>query len=48
MTALLEAGLQLRAFEEPVPEDDSLRDNPQFEDWYRVPLFNVMLWQKPA
>jgi SAM-dependent methyltransferase len=47
MTTLLETGLQLRAFEEPVPEDDSLRDNPQFEDWYRVPLFNVMLWQRP-
>jgi hypothetical protein len=48
MTALLEADLQLRAFEEPVPEDDSLRADPRFEDWYRVPLFYVMLWQKPG
>jgi len=48
MTALLESGLQLRVFEEPVPEDDSLRSDPRFEDWYRVPLFYVMLWQKPA
>lgn len=47
MSAYLEAGLQLRAFLEPVPEDQSLRDHPQFEDWFRVPLFNVMTWQKP-
>jgi SAM-dependent methyltransferase len=47
MTALLESGLQLRAFEEPVPADDSLRADPRYEDWYRVPLFYVMLWQKP-
>lgn len=47
MTALLAAGLQLRVFQEPVPPDDSLRDDPRFEDWYRVPLFNVMVWQKP-
>jgi SAM-dependent methyltransferase len=45
MTALLECGLQLRAFEEPIPLDDSLRSDPQFEDWYRVPLFYVMLWR---
>ena len=25
-----------------------LRNDPQFEDWYRVPLFYVMLWQKPT
>jgi len=48
MTALLEAGMQLRVFEEPEPEDDSLRSDPRFEDWYRVPLFYVMLWQNPA
>jgi hypothetical protein len=47
MTALLDAGLQLRAFEEPVPPDDSLRDDPRYEDWYRVPPFYVMVWQKP-
>jgi hypothetical protein len=48
MEAYLQAGLTLRAFREPVPEDQSLRDDPRFEDWYRVPLFNVMLWEKPA
>jgi SAM-dependent methyltransferase len=47
MTSLLDAGLQLRAFQEPVPRDDSLRDDPRFEDWYRVPLFYVTVWQKP-
>ncbi|MEX2245673.1 MAG: class I SAM-dependent methyltransferase [Dehalococcoidia bacterium] len=46
MRAYLSAGLTLRAFEEPVPPDDSLRDNPLFEDWYRVPLFTAMLWTK--
>ena len=48
MTAYLEAGLELRAFLEPVPEDQSLRIDPYFEDWFRVQLCNVMTWQKPA
>ncbi|HLG12146.1 MAG TPA: class I SAM-dependent methyltransferase [Dehalococcoidia bacterium] len=48
MEAYLKAGLQLRAFLEPVPKDDSLLADPRFEDWYRVPLFNVMLWEKSA
>lgn len=48
MSAYLEAGLELRAFLEPVPEDQSLRTDPYFEDWFRVPLCNVMTWQKPA
>ena len=48
MQAYLAAGLTLRAFEEPVPEDESLREQYYFEDWFRVPLFNVMLWEKPA
>ncbi len=46
MAAYLEAGLELRAFLEPVPEDQSLRDDPWFEDWFRVPLFTVMNWQR--
>jgi hypothetical protein len=46
MTAYLEAGLHLRSFQEPMPADQSLRDNPYFEDWFRVPDFNVMLWHK--
>jgi SAM-dependent methyltransferase len=47
MQAYLGAGLILRAFLEPVPADQSLREQDYFEDWFRVPLFNVMLWQKP-
>ena len=47
MQAYLSANLVLRRFLEPVPPDDSLRDNPRFEDWYRIPEFTVMRWQKP-
>jgi SAM-dependent methyltransferase len=46
MTQLLATGFTLKAFLEPVPEDEALRDDPQTEDWFRVPLFTVMLWQK--
>lgn len=48
MQAYLGAGLELRAFLEPVPADESLRDLNWAEDWFRVPLFTVMNWQKPA
>ena len=48
MSAYLRAGLILREFLEPVPVDRSLQLHPDFEDWFRVPLFNVMKWQKPA
>ena len=48
MQTYLGAGLVLKSFLEPVPDDISLRDDPRFEDWFRVPLFNVMLWEKPA
>jgi ubiquinone/menaquinone biosynthesis C-methylase UbiE len=48
MHAFLSSGLLLRDFLEPVPEDQSLRDDPQFEDWFRVPIFTVMRWEKPA
>ncbi|HXH23242.1 MAG TPA: class I SAM-dependent methyltransferase [Dehalococcoidia bacterium] len=48
MTAFLQSGLVLRDFLEPAPTDDSLRDDPRFEDWYRVPEFLVMRWQKPG
>ena len=48
MTAYLDAGLILRRFLEPVPGDGSMRNDPRFEDWYRVPLFNVMRWEKSA
>ena len=48
MSAFLGANLILRDFLEPVPEDPSLRADPFFEDWFRVPLFTVMHWQKPS
>lgn len=47
MKAYLQAGLILRHYLEPVPDDQSLRDDPRFEDWFRVPLFDVMVWKKP-
>ena len=47
MDAYLSADLVLRRFLEPVPPDDRLRDNPRYEDWYRIPEFTVMRWQKP-
>jgi ubiquinone/menaquinone biosynthesis C-methylase UbiE len=48
MQAYLGAGLVLRDFLEPVPEDKSLveLDYDYYEDWYRVPLSTVMRWQK--
>ncbi|MCC6421069.1 MAG: class I SAM-dependent methyltransferase [Gemmataceae bacterium] len=47
MQAFLGAGLLLQDFLEPRPADDSLRDDPRFEDWYRAPNFTAMRWQKP-
>ncbi len=47
MQAYLSANLILRRFLEPVPSDDTLRDNPRFEDWYRIPEFTLMRWQRP-
>ena len=44
--AFLAAGLELRDFLEPAPLTDALRDDPRFEDWYRVPDFTVMVWEK--
>jgi SAM-dependent methyltransferase len=48
MQAYLGAGLTLREFLEPVPEDGSMRDDADYEDWYRVPYFTVMLWTRDA
>lgn len=48
MGAYLGAGLILREFIEPYPEDDSLKDDPRYEDWYRAPNFTVMVWERPA
>jgi len=46
MKAYLASGLALRFFDEPVPEDQSLEAHPEFENWFRVPYFNVMRWEK--
>jgi len=46
MDAYLSAGLTLRRYLEPVPPDDSLRHQPRFEAWYRVPNFDLMVWEK--
>ncbi len=48
MQAYLRAGLILRDFLEPVPTDESLRADDWFEDWFRVPQFTVMRWEKPV
>ncbi len=48
MESFLSTGLLLTDFIEPMPSDDSLRDDPLFEDWYRLPNFVVMRWEKPA
>ena len=48
MAAFLGAGLILREFLTPVPDDTSLRDDPRTEDWFRVPLFHVMQWEKAS
>lgn len=46
MDAYLSAGLILRRYLEPEPQDASLRSNPRYESWFRVPAFDVMVWQK--
>lgn len=46
MTAYLGAGLTLREFEEPVPTKEWMREDLRYEDWFRVPYFNVMRWEK--
>ncbi len=46
MDAYLGAGLVLRRFIEPRP-DESLRGDQRYESWFRVPTFDVMVWQKP-
>lgn len=48
MEAYLGAGLVLRRFLEPTPEDETLREDPRFEGDFRVPDFVVMLWEKPG
>jgi SAM-dependent methyltransferase len=47
MDAYISAGLSLREFLEPVPEDESLRDDPDFENWFRVRLFTAISGRSP-
>jgi SAM-dependent methyltransferase len=47
MDAFLGAGLILRRFHEPTP-DETLRGDQRFEGDFRLPDFVVMLWQVPA
>jgi SAM-dependent methyltransferase len=47
MSAYLGAGLVLREFLEPTP-DERYRHVPEFSGAFRVPWFNVMLWERPA
>jgi SAM-dependent methyltransferase len=46
MDAYLGAGLVLQRYIEPRP-NESLRSDPRFESWFRVPTFDVMVWLKP-
>jgi SAM-dependent methyltransferase len=46
MSAYLHAGLTLRRFMEPVPPEQ-FRSVPEFDPAFRVPWFNVMVWEKP-
>jgi SAM-dependent methyltransferase len=45
MTALLEAGFELRHFSEPLPEGVT---GPKADRYRRVPNFFIMEWQKPG
>jgi SAM-dependent methyltransferase len=47
MDAYLEAGLTLRRYIEPRPEE-SLRGDKRAESWFRVPTFDVMVWEKAS
>jgi SAM-dependent methyltransferase len=47
MSAFLEAGLLLRRFIEPVPDAAQIAHAPSLADHLRVPLFVVMVWQRP-
>jgi 2-polyprenyl-3-methyl-5-hydroxy-6-metoxy-1,4-benzoquinol methylase len=47
MTALIGAGLVLRAYREPRPTMEAVQKEPELWDEYQVPLFHVMLWERP-
>ena len=44
--AFLDAGFTLKRYIEPIPEDASLRNDLRYESWFRVPTFDVWVWQK--
>jgi ubiquinone/menaquinone biosynthesis C-methylase UbiE len=48
MSAFLDTGLILREYLEPRPTLEAVAAHPEMIDERRVPLFNVMLWQKPS
>jgi SAM-dependent methyltransferase len=48
MSAFLRAGSSSVTSSSRCLPTTSLRDHPYYEDWYRVPNFTVMHWQKRA
>jgi hypothetical protein len=48
MDAYLTAGFVLRRFLEPKPQDESLLADVRYESWFRVPTFDLQVWQKPT
>ena len=46
MTAFMEAGFVLTAYEEPQASADSVRRHPRMKDERMVPLFYVMAWRR--
>jgi SAM-dependent methyltransferase len=46
--AFLNSGFALKRYIEPIPSDESLKDDVRYESWFRVPTFDVWVWQKPA
>jgi SAM-dependent methyltransferase len=48
MQAYLACGLNLRHFSEPLPSAEALERRPDYTDYFRVPYFNVMAWEKPV
>jgi SAM-dependent methyltransferase len=45
--ALLEAGLHLEEFEEPLPSEEAVARHPDYAPQRRVPYFHLMRWCKP-
>ncbi len=48
LNAFLDSGLMLRRFLEPIPTEEGLKEAPDYADYLRIPLMNVMTWEKPA